>query len=100
MLVGDINTNFFRTFATSPVSVTPLQSYGLPNFKTPGRGPGGLRFPSGRFFPNRVRSIRCVVRSFTAFEKVKLYKARHFFEMTVARKPDLLKLAVGSSSMP
>jgi hypothetical protein len=37
-----------------------------------------------------VRSIKRVILSFGTFEKVKLYEARDFFEMTVARYPDLL----------
>jgi hypothetical protein len=32
-----------------------------------------------------------VIFSFGAFEKVKLYKARHLVEMTVTRQPDFLE---------
>jgi hypothetical protein len=34
-------------------------------------------------FPHRVKRIKCLVVSFGAFEKVKLYKARHLVEMTI-----------------
>ena len=49
------------------------------------------RFKSGTVFPDRVRSIKCVILSFGAFEKVKLYKTWHLVEMTIARQPDLLE---------
>jgi hypothetical protein len=39
-----------------------------------------------------------VILSFGAFEKVKLYKALDFFEMTVARHPDLLECSFGPFS--
>jgi hypothetical protein len=45
------------------------------------RGREGLRFGQWQVFPNRVR--KRVVLSFTAFEKVKLYKSWHLVEMTV-----------------
>jgi hypothetical protein len=44
-------------------------------------GPG---FKYGTTFPKRVRSIESVIFSFWALEKVKLYKAWHLVEMTVA----------------
>jgi hypothetical protein len=37
-----------------------------------------------------------MILSFGAFEKVKLYKARHFIEMTVAGQPDLLEGSFGA----
>jgi len=36
-----------------------------------------------------------MILSLGAFEKVKLYKARHLVEMTVARQPNLLKVGFG-----
>jgi hypothetical protein len=42
----------------------------------------------GPTFPHSVRCIERVILSFGTYEKVKLYKARHLVEMTVARKPD------------
>jgi hypothetical protein len=36
-----------------------------------------------------------VILSFGAFERVKLYKARHPVEMTVARQPDVLESSFG-----
>jgi hypothetical protein len=44
-----------------------------------------------------------MVLSFGAFEKVKLYKARHLVEMTVAREPDLLETlrrTLGAADVP
>jgi hypothetical protein len=59
------------------------------------RGTKRLRFgpclEHSMVFPDRVRNIKCVILSFGAFEKVKLYKAQHLVEVTVARKPDLLE---------
>jgi hypothetical protein len=46
----------------------------------------GLRLKHGQTFPHRVGSIKRVILSFGTFEKVKLYKARHLVEMTVARR--------------
>src|ERR1700730_545013 len=63
------------------------------------RGPERLRFgPSfkgGAAFPDSVRSIEGVIFCFGTFEKVKLYKARHLVEMTVARHPDVLERCFG-----
>jgi hypothetical protein len=48
---------------------------------------------TGPTFPHRVRGIkRVIVRT---FEKVKLYKARHLVETTVAPQPDLLEDGFG-----
>src|SRR5260370_26653851 len=42
-------------------------------------------------FPDCVGGVERMVFSFGAFEKVKLYKSRDFFQMAVARHPDLLE---------
>jgi hypothetical protein len=42
-------------------------------------------------FPHRVRCIERVILGFGTSEKVKPYKARDFFQMTIARHPDLLE---------
>jgi hypothetical protein len=42
-----------------------------------------------------MRGIKGVILSFGAFEKVKLYEALDFFEMTVARHPNLLEGCFG-----
>jgi hypothetical protein len=51
----------------------------------------GPRFKGGTVFPHRVGSIKRVIPSLGAFEKVKLYRARHLVEMTVTRQPYLLE---------
>src|ERR1700688_276489 len=35
--------------------------------------------------------VQRVILGFRTFEKMKLYKARHLLEMTIARQPDLLE---------
>ena len=45
----------------------------------------------GTALPYRVGGVERVILSLRAFEKVKLYKARHLVEVAVARKPDLLE---------
>jgi hypothetical protein len=39
--------------------------------------------------------VERMILSLRTFERVKLYKAWHFFEMTVARQPDLLEAGFG-----
>jgi hypothetical protein len=55
----------------------------------------GPRFKHSTVFPDGVRSIKGVILILGTFEKVKLYKARDFFEMTVARHPDLFERCFG-----
>ena len=62
-----------------------------PTMRCPERLRFGPRFKHSAVFPDRVRSIDCVILSLRTLEKVKLYKARDFFEMTVARQADVLK---------
>src|SRR5882672_11839691 len=44
-------------------------------------------FKDGTVFPHRVGSIKCLILSFRALEKVKLHEAWHLLEVTVARLP-------------
>jgi hypothetical protein len=60
----------------------------------------GPRFEDGTVFPHRVRSIKRVILSLGAFEKVKLYKAGHLVEMTVARHPNVLESCFGALGNP
>ena len=46
-------------------------------------------------FPRPCVKHKSVVLSLGTFEKVKLYKARHLVEMTIARKPDLFESCFG-----
>src|ERR1700681_2146970 len=56
----------------------------------------GPRFEHGPVFPDRVRSIKRMILGFGTFEKMKLHKAGHLVEMTVARNPDVLKIGFGA----
>jgi hypothetical protein len=47
-----------------------------------------------------VRSIKSVILGFGTFEEVKLYKARHLVEVTVARHPYLLEAGFGPLGYP
>jgi hypothetical protein len=51
--------------------------------------------PISRFFPDRVGRLQLVILSCGASEKVKLYKAWHLVEVTIARQPDLLEICFG-----
>ena len=53
----------------------------------------GPPFKDGTVVPDRVRPIKCMIVSLGAFEKVKLYKARHLVEMTVADNQPACQLA-------
>ena len=55
----------------------------------------GPRLEHSPAFPHSVRGVERVILSFRTLEKVKLYKARHLVEMTVARKPNLLERCFG-----
>ena len=46
-----------------------------PTMRSPTRLRFDPRFNNSSVFPNRVRSIKCVILTFGAFEKVKLDKA-------------------------
>ena len=37
----------------------------------------------------QIVALQLVIFSFGAFEKLKLYEARHLFKMTIARQPDV-----------
>src|SRR6266404_4496883 len=57
----------------------------------------GPRFKHGAVLPDGVRGIkRVVVLRLRAFEQMKLDKARHLVQMTVARGPDLLESCLGA----
>jgi len=58
----------------------------------------GSRFKGGTVFPDRVRSIKYVVLSLGAFEKVKLHEPWYLVEMAVSRHPDLLECCCGPVS--
>ena len=45
--------------------------------------------------PTLLERVERMILSLGASEKVKLYKARHLVEMTVARQPDLLERCFG-----
>src|SRR6266850_2304566 len=53
-------------------------------------------FKDGTVFPHRVGSIKCLILSFRALEKVKLHEAWHLLEVTVPRHPNVLERCFGT----
>src|ERR1700730_6405048 len=66
-----------------------------PAMRCPERPWFSPRFKHGTAFPDRVRRIKRIILSFGPFEKVKLYEARDFFQMAVARETNLLERLFG-----